>query len=65
MPSRYSSEGSKTDAAELARLLGIEYREIAIEPMYAAYLQALAPVFDGRPMDVAEENLQARIRGRC
>jgi NAD+ synthase (glutamine-hydrolysing) len=63
MPSRYSSQHSRTDAAELAENLGIEFREIAIEPMFAAYLEALAPAFVGRQPDVTEENLQARIRG--
>jgi NAD+ synthase (glutamine-hydrolysing) len=45
MPSRYSSQHSRTDAAALAANLGIEFREIAIEPMFAAYLEALAPAF--------------------
>jgi len=63
MPSRYSSEHSRTDAAHLAENLGIEFREIAIEPMFTAYLEALAPAFAGRQPDVTEENLQARIRG--
>ncbi len=63
MPSRYSSEGSRTDAAELARNLGIDYREIPIESVHAAYLDTLAPVFAGRAADVTEENLQARVRG--
>ena len=63
MPSRYSSDHSRRDAAELANNLGIEFREIAIEPMFAAYLESLAPAFAGREPDVTEENLQARIRG--
>ena len=63
MPSRYSSDHSRTDAAALAAALGIGFREISIEPMFAAYLQALAPAFAGRAADVTEENLQARIRG--
>ena len=63
MPSRYSSDHSRRDAALLAKNLGIEFREIAIEPMFAAYLDALAPAFAGREPDVTEENLQARIRG--
>jgi NAD+ synthetase len=63
MPSRYSSQHSRSDAADLAKNLGIEFREIAIEPMFAAYLESLAPAFAGRPADVTEENLQARIRG--
>jgi NAD+ synthase (glutamine-hydrolysing) len=63
MPSRYSSDHSRRDAADLAKNLGIEFREIFIEPMFAAYLDALAPSFAGREPDVTEENLQARIRG--
>jgi NAD+ synthetase len=63
MPSRYSSEHARADAAALAAALGIGFREISIEPMFAAYLQALAPAFEGRSPDVTEENLQARIRG--
>ncbi len=63
MPSRYSSEGSRTDAAILAEALGIDFREIAIEDAFAAFLDLLAPSFEGRPADLAEENLQSRIRG--
>ena len=63
MPSRYSSDHSRRDAADLAKNLGIEFREIFIEPMFAAYLDSLAPAFVGREPDVTEENLQARIRG--
>jgi NAD+ synthase (glutamine-hydrolysing) len=63
MPSRYSSAHSRSDAADLAENLGIEFREIPIEPMFAAYLDSLAPAFAGRQPDVTEENLQARIRG--
>ena len=63
MPSRYSSDHSRRDAALLAKNLGIEFNEISIEPMFAAYLESLAPAFAGREPDVTEENLQARIRG--
>jgi NAD+ synthase/NAD+ synthase (glutamine-hydrolysing) len=63
MPSRYSSDHSRRDAADLAKNLGIEFTEIFIEPMFAAYLEALAPAFAGRDPDVTEENLQARVRG--
>src|SRR5436305_7728646 len=59
MPSRYSSEGSKDDALALAEQLGIEYRTIAIEPMHAAFGDALGAGFQGLP----DENLQSRIRG--
>jgi NAD+ synthase (glutamine-hydrolysing) len=63
MPSRYSSEGSRTDAEALCDAAGIELRTIAIEPAFTAFLDALAPSFDGLPDDLAEENLQPRIRG--
>jgi NAD+ synthase (glutamine-hydrolysing) len=63
MPSRYSSEGSVADARALADKLGIEMATVAIEPMFAAFLQTLEPHFAGREPDVTEENLQARIRG--
>ncbi|MFE2355431.1 NAD+ synthase [Streptomyces parvulus] len=57
MPSRYSSEHSKDDAAELARRTGLHYRTVAIEPMFDAYMGALG--LSG----LAEENLQSRLRG--
>ncbi len=63
MPSRYSSEGTRGDAQRLCESLGIEFREIAIEPMVAAYTGALREHFAGRDTDLTEENLQARIRG--
>jgi NAD+ synthase (glutamine-hydrolysing) len=63
MPSRYSSDHSKSDAADLAEKLGIDYHTIAIEPAFAAYLDMTAPTFGERPADLTEENLQSRIRG--
>jgi len=63
MPSRYSSQGSKDDARELAERLGIQFCTIPIEPAFVASLAMLAPVFEGREPNIAEENLQARIRG--
>jgi NAD+ synthase (glutamine-hydrolysing) len=63
MPSRYSSEGTRTDARRLAESLGCDFREIEIEPMVEAFLAALAPSFEEREPDLTEENLQARIRG--
>ncbi len=63
MPSRYSSPGSLTDAQLLAKNLGIRLLNIPIEKPFQAYLEALAEEFkDARP-NVAEENIQARIRG--
>jgi NAD+ synthase (glutamine-hydrolysing) len=63
MPSRYSSGGSVSDSRELAARLGFVLHEVAIEPVFGAMLEGLAPVFGGREADVTEENLQARIRG--
>ncbi|MDR0908263.1 MAG: NAD+ synthase [Spirochaetaceae bacterium] len=63
MPSRFSSDGSKDDAAELAVNLGCRYETLPIEPGFKAFLETLKPVFEDRPFDIAEENLQARIRG--
>ncbi|GAA2601085.1 NAD+ synthase [Streptomyces axinellae] len=57
MPSRYSSDHSKDDAAELAERTGLNYRTVAIEPMFTAYMDALGLT------GVAEENLQSRLRG--
>jgi NAD+ synthase (glutamine-hydrolysing) len=63
MPSQYSSQGSIEDAKELATNLGIDFRVVPIGDVHRAYLDALAESFAGRDPDVAEENLQARIRG--
>jgi NAD+ synthase (glutamine-hydrolysing) len=63
MPSRYSSEGASSDAAELARHLGIDYRVVPIESPHTAFLELLAPHFAGLPAGLTEENLQSRIRG--
>jgi NAD+ synthase (glutamine-hydrolysing) len=63
MPSRYSSEGSITDADALAAHLGIETLTVPIEPAYAAFTALLADAFAGTEPGLAEENLQARIRG--
>ncbi|MFC9101549.1 NAD+ synthase [Streptomyces rochei] len=57
MPSRYSSEHSRDDAAELARRTGLHYRTVPIEPMFHAYMGALGLT------GLAEENLQSRLRG--
>jgi NAD+ synthase (glutamine-hydrolysing) len=63
MPSRYSSEGSKDDAREMADTLGMDFRVIPIESAHAAFLEMLKPSFEGLPEDLTEENLQSRIRG--
>ncbi|HYL92957.1 MAG TPA: NAD+ synthase, partial [Alphaproteobacteria bacterium] len=63
MPSGYSSAGSITDARELAHNLGIRFEVVDIQGIFDSYRKALAPVFAGLPEDVAEENIQSRIRG--
>ncbi|HLY58352.1 MAG TPA: NAD+ synthase [Stellaceae bacterium] len=63
LPSRYTSAESLEDAAETARLLGVELRDIGIEPAIAAFGEMLAPHFAGIGPDITEENLQSRARG--
>jgi NAD+ synthase (glutamine-hydrolysing) len=63
MPSRFSSEGSVADAETVARNLGIRTITVPIEPAHAAFLDMLAEPFAGTEPGLAEENLQARIRG--
>jgi NAD+ synthase (glutamine-hydrolysing) len=63
MPSPFTAVESHEDVADLARRLGIECRTVSIAGLFESYQAVLAPVFEGRPPDVAEENLQARIRG--
>jgi NAD+ synthase (glutamine-hydrolysing) len=63
MPSPYSSAGTQEDARKLARNLGVESHELDILPAMQAYEEMLAEPFEGRGPDIAEENLQARIRG--
>jgi NAD+ synthase (glutamine-hydrolysing) len=63
MPSPYSSGHSLTDAADVAERLGVRLDTIRIDAVFAEYREALREVFAGTQEDVAEENLQARIRG--
>ncbi len=63
MPSPYSSAETQADARELAAGLGIARVELPIEPAMRAYEAMLGEVFAGRPADLTEENIQARIRG--
>jgi len=63
MPGPFSSEGSKRDAATLAKNLGIPVITLPITSVFEEYKRALEPAFAGRPEDVTEENIQARIRG--
>ena len=63
MPSRYSSEASVGDARRLAQNLGIEFKVIPIDSTFQSYLDMLSSEFSGTEPGVAEENIQARIRG--
>jgi NAD+ synthase (glutamine-hydrolysing) len=63
LPSPISSQHSKDDALQLARNLGIRCETIPIAELVGAAEAALAPVFAGKPRDVTEENIQARVRG--
>jgi NAD+ synthase (glutamine-hydrolysing) len=63
MPTRYSSSESARDAELLAKNLGVAYHTVPIEETFRQYLEMLKPVFADTPMGVAEENIQARIRG--
>ncbi len=63
MPGPYSSQGSLDDAKRLVENLKIQHRIIQITPVYEAFVAQLAEAFEGRPADVAEENIQARTRG--
>jgi NAD+ synthase (glutamine-hydrolysing) len=63
MPSPYTSKESLTDAKLLAKNLGIRFFVIPITEIFQAYLKTLSPSFNGLKPDVAEENIQARIRG--
>ncbi len=63
LPSIFSSEGSKDDARDIAKNLGIRYETIPIQAAFESVKTQLAPVFAGRPEDITEENMQSRIRG--
>jgi NAD+ synthase (glutamine-hydrolysing) len=63
MPSKYSSDHSVDDAIKLAENLGIKYDIVKIHDIVKAFDQTLRPVFENRAPDLAEENIQARIRG--
>jgi NAD+ synthase (glutamine-hydrolysing) len=63
LPSVISSQHSKDDAAAIAESLGIAYHTLSIADVVAAGEKTLAPLFAGRPRDIAEENIQARARG--
>ncbi|MBW9256565.1 MAG: NAD+ synthase [Candidatus Thiodiazotropha sp. (ex. Lucinisca nassula)] len=63
MPSRYTADMSNQDAEAEAQALGVEHRTIPIEPAFKAFLGMLSDEFAGKPVDVTEENIQARCRG--
>ena len=63
MPSPYSSAGTRGDAGRLAKNLGIDFQTLPITPVFKGFKRTLAAPFKGLKEDVAEENIQARIRG--
>ena len=63
MPSPYSSSGTRGDAERLAKSLGIAFQTLPITPTFESFKKTLEPAFKGTKEDVAEENIQARIRG--
>src|SRR5919198_892285 len=63
MPSRYSSQGTRTDARRLAESLACPFLELPIASIVDGFTEALAEPFAGRKPDLTEENVQARIRG--
>ncbi|QKJ65809.1 NAD+ synthase [Deefgea piscis] len=63
MPSRYTADISVNDSREMIEILGCQYSEIEIWPMYESMMAGLKDEFAGREMDTTEENLQSRIRG--
>ena len=63
MPSQFTADISVEDSRTMIKALGVRYSEIAIKPMFDAFMVALAEEFRGREFDTTEENLQSRIRG--
>ncbi|MCG8696428.1 MAG: NAD+ synthase [Bacteroidales bacterium] len=63
LPSKYSSDHSVSDAVALAEKLNIQYQIVSIKDIVSSFDDALAPIFENLPPDVAEENIQARVRG--
>ncbi len=63
MPSPYTASISTEDASEMAKRMGVRYDEISIQPEFEGFQTRLASLFENKPIDVTEENLQARIRG--
>jgi NAD+ synthetase len=63
LPTEFSSQGSKDDARDLAKHLGIRYDTVAIQPVFEQVKAQMRDIFAGKPEDVTEENMQSRIRG--
>jgi NAD+ synthase (glutamine-hydrolysing) len=63
MPGPYSSENSVIDARDMAEKLNIKFEIVSIRDVYERFVHDLQPLFAGKPQDVTEENLQARLRG--
>ncbi|MDO8954770.1 MAG: NAD+ synthase [Gammaproteobacteria bacterium] len=63
MPSRYTADMSNEDAIAQAKAMQVAYQVIPIEPIFESFTQSLSQVFAGQPLDLTEENLQARCRG--
>jgi len=63
MPSQYTADESISDAERLAKNLGMQFSEVPIKALFENYKETLKPLFDGKPEDVTEENIQARVRG--
>jgi NAD+ synthase (glutamine-hydrolysing) len=63
LPSQYSSGHSVDDSIEMAQTLGVKYDILPIEPLFNQFRETLNPLFKNLPEDIAEENIQARIRG--
>lgn len=63
MPSAFSSEHSVSDSVKMVEKIGCSHGLLPIAPMYDAFLEALKDDFAGLPFNVAEENIQARVRG--
>ncbi|NNM58828.1 MAG: NAD+ synthase [Legionellales bacterium] len=63
LPSRYTSEISTLDAQALCENLKVSHSTISIEPLYETFIQSLSDEFRGLPVDITEENIQARCRG--
>lgn len=63
LPSEYTSAASLEDAEAVAKALGVKYDHVPIGGPRAAVTETLAPLFDGLPIDITEENIQSRLRG--